>query len=756
MTEPFPLESVRRVPEHNGRYEYVYNGLRNHRHIWDVIPTNAPAVDTYTDEWGKTRTIYYDPARVQPTRGRFGHEWAGREMPGAYVEKLDDVPEGLLWRGMSDEEYQAAKQSGYFESNGSYNIGDEQKGLTFFSTGIDHAGNYANGFAPSQHKAGFGKPAHVVGIPMRPWDWELDHEKGIRGRIPFSDVTHHYVGHAYAIEPGEERVYDGDLGPEPLGGGIGSVFVQWEPDHPANPGFEVPSAEESWHHASRYFFAYSPTTYSPFTTHTRDVAPRPPGFVDTSDYDFTGSPETQYHHRQITPETLKSIEKRENNIDNYYEEMRQRREQGLGEIPWNEWLDRIAFIRNAMPITRIPPMNHFDEKLFRRQMQQLVYNDDEIDNGKPEWANVIRSQYMNAGKGPVDDYGTLITFIHHDEQGRPTGILHYFPHGSYRAGEQPGGVQIMVHPAHQGRGIGTKLLDAALSEFGVGSPNAEENKKQYNYEPIDLENQQYTPGGYELYQQFKNRTAMAWQDWADKVQNKDQAEPYGRYVIPEAGAFLDYRRGTYEGKPVVYIDGIYTHELHRNDGAAEALMRRLHEDHPGHLIYPGGMTQQGQAFHDRMLEKEPEAKAFVTANSLLVGPEDAYDEWDWFRRHEEHPPSSVDTEHETWYHVSPHHIPVGTTLAPMRGETPWNDDPYDHGLQNRANWIWVEFDKDKARAWMRYILQHHPEAWIYRVKPDVGPFAWNGTADEGWVTNRAEVLEELDQISRDLTFQERP
>lgn len=626
MTEPFPLESVRTVPEHNGRYVYTYASGpepgRDGVHVWDVSPTNAPAVDTYTDEWGKTRTIYYDPARVQPTRGRFGHEWNSREMPGASVEALDDVPEGLLWRGMSDEEYQAARQNGYFESNGSYNIGDDQKGLTFFSTGIDHAGNYANGFAPSQHQAGFGKPAHVVGIPMRPWDWELEHEKGIRGRIPFSDVTHHYVGHAYAIKPGEERVYEDYMGRQPMGGGIGGVFVQWEPDHPADPGIPVPTAEESWKEASKYFFAWSPSTYTYRGPKVRPATSLPEGFADTSDYNYTGSAETQYHHRSLTPEVMKGIDKRKDNIDAYYEEMRQRREQGLNNIPWEEWLDRVAFIRSAM--------------------------------AWEDWAPHVRNDFYNANTNP-NDVG------HHCEQGGCT----------YQAGDENDDRAASAYWIDHGHGNGGSFLT-------------------FNH----------LPG---------NRIAVGVLD-------------------------TDIR--------------------YRRDGVAEAMLRRLVEDHPGAKIIPGNMTPPGKKFHDRMLEKEPEARELVTAASLLVGPEDAYDEWEWFGQREQFPPVSADVSHEEWYHVSPHRIPEGTTLAPMRGQTPWNDDPYDSGLQNRANWIWLEYDKARARDWMHYILQHQPECFIYRVDPDLGPFAWNGTADEGWVTNRAVVVELLDRISRDLSFEE--
>lgn len=483
--------------------------------------------------------------------------------------------------------------------------------------------------------------------------------------------------------------------------------------------FDADYALERWREGSQYFFAYTPETYTYRGPKVRPVTPRPPGYDSGSDFNFTGSPETQYHHRNITPETLKGIEKRENSVDDYYAEMAQRRDSGLEPIPWNEWLNRIGYIRDAMPtyyhhtrepdfkidpdrkpdnavlnrklphdgkglwvspdkdhwrnyhyqgrrpylvelyseedlgddpselfvggdqlknmqvrsvekkahrtampITHIPPMNHFDENLFLRQLHNLVYSDDEI-AGKPDRANVIRTQYGNAGSGPVEDYGALVSLIHHDENGAPNGILHYFPHGSHRAGEKPGGIQVMVHPAHQGKGVGTKLMQHALAEFGKDSPEAAERKRRYNYEPIELENQQYTPGGYELYKHVRQRTAMAWQDWKDKIKGGclldgchfDGTE--GRYVIPQAGAFLNYAHDTHMGKPAINVIGIYTHPDNRNDGVAEALIRKLVEDHPGVPVDPGYMTPDGQKFHDQMLEKEPGARELLTARRYL-------------------------------------------------------------------------------------------------------------------------------------------
>jgi GNAT superfamily N-acetyltransferase len=124
------------------------------------------------------------------------------------------------------------------------------------------------------------------------------------------------------------------------------------------------------------------------------------------------------------------------------------------------------------------------------------------------------------------------------------------------------------------------------------------------------------------------RLAMAWEDYKDKIQGgcrscTDGWE--GRYTVPQAGAFLNYTHGNHLGKPAVHVQGIYTHPSNRNDGVAEALMRRLAEDHPGVPINPGYMTPDGQNFHDKMLEKEPTARELVTARRRFLAM--AWDEW---------------------------------------------------------------------------------------------------------------------------------
>ena len=149
---------------------------------------------------------------------------------------------------------------------------------------------------------------------------------------------------------------------------------------------------------------------------------------------------------------------------------------------------------------------------------------------------------------------------------------------------------------------------------------------------------------------FAGRTAMAWQDWADKVQHLDGGNT-GIYYVNHGGPKSEDSQLAYTvGPDEIDVHGLYTHPEYRQDGVAESFLRRLHDDHPDLKINPGRMSPDGRAFHDKMLEKEPTAKELVTARlaALQVGPwtdedwEDAenYDPTDEYRGH----PDSWDHE----------------------------------------------------------------------------------------------------------------
>jgi hypothetical protein len=117
------------------------------------------------------------------------------------VDRLPAQPkEGRLYRGMSADEYEAIQKSGMIQSGGEYNIGDSQKGLTYFTTEPDAAESYASSFAPKQFKPTFEKPAYVVGVKdpgperFRHVEGTAGHERGIEGAISADDIEEVYRG----------------------------------------------------------------------------------------------------------------------------------------------------------------------------------------------------------------------------------------------------------------------------------------------------------------------------------------------------------------------------------------------------------------------------------------------------------------------------------------------------------------------------------------------------------------------------------
>lgn len=234
-----------RFSDGNGRWDYRHqetSGNSYLRHEYGIHPVTSPASHSYVDHRGKTHTVHYDPALTGgqlPRPGKWGHEW---ENPDAVRNKLTDLnpPPGMLWRGMSREEYERSRDRGYFESEGGHNF-DSQQGLTFFSTKPEQAENYATWFAPQAYKPTFTHPGYVVGIPDRPdaprgaipGENEIDStEVGLPGRIPFSEATHHYVGQVSTLTPGSQGVSEGWHGWEESGGSHPSSNIVWSQVHP--------------------------------------------------------------------------------------------------------------------------------------------------------------------------------------------------------------------------------------------------------------------------------------------------------------------------------------------------------------------------------------------------------------------------------------------------------------------------------------------------------------------------------------------
>ena len=113
----------------------------------------------------------------------------------------------LVYRGMSNAEFQQIKKTGKIQSKGGYNLAG-QEGLTYFSTDPNSAEFYAHAFAPWQHKANWDNPAWVVAVnkpdPSRvvKVPGTGAHEVGVTGSVDASEIQEIYRGTAVQYHPG--------------------------------------------------------------------------------------------------------------------------------------------------------------------------------------------------------------------------------------------------------------------------------------------------------------------------------------------------------------------------------------------------------------------------------------------------------------------------------------------------------------------------------------------------------------------------
>lgn len=198
------LTALADIPEDNGRWAYPHAGVNGpteyqsaRYHNWDVVPTDAPAVHE-SESHGRKNKIFYNPALTQVTPGEF------RPQKSNNGNKVEDLAVGAdpntIWRGMSHEEFEGAKKNGYFQTNGSYNLGDQTG--TLFGKDPSIGQSYANSYAPTQFKPTFTRPAHIIGIPNRNYPVNTTGEFEVPGQIPLGEVTHHYRGDVASISPG--------------------------------------------------------------------------------------------------------------------------------------------------------------------------------------------------------------------------------------------------------------------------------------------------------------------------------------------------------------------------------------------------------------------------------------------------------------------------------------------------------------------------------------------------------------------------
>jgi hypothetical protein len=179
-----------------------------------------------------SRVSFYNPTLAHVEQMTPGYSHVIPNSPEQSTFPIEKGEPGTLYRGMSYEEYQNALSTGSFKSRGGYNLGEEEKGLTYFSTDPLQASAYANGFAPWPYIAAPGSPAIVVSI-KDPGNHIVNAgrstEIGIRDNLPTSAITAIYVGHPVIADSGMQEVrQDRGRAPQTGSGMSPRTSVIWE------------------------------------------------------------------------------------------------------------------------------------------------------------------------------------------------------------------------------------------------------------------------------------------------------------------------------------------------------------------------------------------------------------------------------------------------------------------------------------------------------------------------------------------------
>lgn len=196
----------------------------NQYHV-SLHPATPGTARQYNPRPNETRpdrrpTAYYEPELADLETIDAGDEYLERVYARAKSHLQKEVTglpdQDVVYRGMSAEEYQQILDTGQIESVGDYNIGDEQKGLTYFTTEVRSAESYANGFAPLQWKPTIGYPCYIIAI-KRPPEKRIrkvkgtgEHEVGVIGSVPSSDIVAVWRGRVFdhVAEPYDFREVD--------------------------------------------------------------------------------------------------------------------------------------------------------------------------------------------------------------------------------------------------------------------------------------------------------------------------------------------------------------------------------------------------------------------------------------------------------------------------------------------------------------------------------------------------------------------
>lgn len=222
----------------SGRYDIIHSERSSYDPArtkeFHLLPKLGDGWVNVVERKGRPGLLHYDPRVSHPVSN------GDTDFPRNYIDLKPgfhkSIPatreHGVIFRGMSQEEYDDSMARGFFKSAGAMNL-EGQEGLTYYSKSPEQAAFYAHSFAPAQYKATGQHHAYVVAVKDPGTDVRLpgvgEDEVGIPHEIPVSDMVGLYVGKAYAATHGNfqtHKSWDGKI--TDGSSNDPTVHVRWE------------------------------------------------------------------------------------------------------------------------------------------------------------------------------------------------------------------------------------------------------------------------------------------------------------------------------------------------------------------------------------------------------------------------------------------------------------------------------------------------------------------------------------------------
>ncbi len=209
----------------SGRYKIEHNGFNDRYNYHEFTVTSKPPLNAvhFHLQKGRNSPSWFNPDMAEVhtpyPEDPYTRTYARLKTNVGFTPEINEQrTPGVLYRGMSEEEFKNIKSTGVIKSRGDYNL-EGQEGLTYYSRDPGQAAHYAHGFAPAQFKASGRHNVYVVAVKDPNTEVKVagtgEDEVGIPHAISAEDILHVHVGKAYASYPGSHSINKDSWNKEP-------------------------------------------------------------------------------------------------------------------------------------------------------------------------------------------------------------------------------------------------------------------------------------------------------------------------------------------------------------------------------------------------------------------------------------------------------------------------------------------------------------------------------------------------------------